>query len=139
MSAEQVTQCKGDAAVSHIHHVDAGHRLEQLAGNVVASAGAGRRHVEFTGIGLGIGDELGNRLGRKRRVHHHDVRISHDARDRRDVAGEIVVERVVQCRVDRVEATDQEQCVAVSGRAHDRFGGDVAASARPIFDDKLLS
>jgi hypothetical protein len=122
-----------------MHHVDAGHHLEQLARNVVASAGAGRRHVEFTGIGLGIGDEFGNRLGRNRRVHHHDVGISHDARDRRDVADEIVVELVVQRCVDRVEATDHEQRVAVSRRAHDRFGGDVAASARPILDDKLLS
>jgi hypothetical protein len=37
-----------------MHHVDSGHHLEQLARNVVANAGAGRRHVEFTGIGLGI-------------------------------------------------------------------------------------
>jgi hypothetical protein len=35
-----------------MHHVDSGHHLEQLARNVVASAG--RRHVEFTVIGLGI-------------------------------------------------------------------------------------
>jgi hypothetical protein len=54
LSAEQVTQCKGDAAIRHMHHVDSGHHLEQLARNVVANAGAGRRHVEFTGIGLGI-------------------------------------------------------------------------------------
>src|SRR5215467_9587988 len=95
--------------------------------------------LSLPGLALAIGDELGNRLGRKRRVHHHDVGISHDARDRRDVANEIKVELVAQGRVDRVEATDQEQRVAVSGRARDRFGGDVAASARPIFDDKLLS
>jgi len=122
-----------------VDHIDAGHHFEQLARNVGATADAGRRHVEFAGIGLGIGDELGNRLGRNRQVHHHDVGISDDARDRRDVADEIEVELVVQVRVDRVEATDQEQRVAVSGRAHDRFGGDVAASARPILDDKLLS
>src|SRR5215471_2267491 len=28
LSAEQVTQCKGDAAIRHMHYVDAGHHLE---------------------------------------------------------------------------------------------------------------
>src|SRR5262245_3050342 len=65
--------------------------------------GTARRHMDLARICLGIGDELGNRLGRNRRVHHHDGGISDDARDGRNVADEIVVELVVQCRVDRVE------------------------------------
>ena len=71
--------------------------------------------VDLAGIGLGIGDELGNRLGRKRWIHHHDVRRAHDACDRRDVADEIEIELVVERRVDRVRRTDQEKRIAVRG------------------------
>ena len=63
---------------------------------------AGRRHVDLARIGLGIGDELGNRLGRNRWVDHHDEGTADDARDRRDVADEIVIEFLVERRVDRV-------------------------------------
>ena len=34
---------------------------------------------------------------------------------------------------------DQEQRVAVGGRAHDRLGADIAAGARPVLDDELLA
>ena len=62
-----------------------------------------------------------------------------DAGDRRDVADEIEIELVVERRVDRVRRTDQQQRVAVGGRAHDRLGADVAAGARPVLDDEWLA
>jgi hypothetical protein len=34
---------------------------------------------------------------------------------------------------------DQKKRVAVRGRANDRFGADIAASARPVIDDELLT
>jgi len=40
---------------------------------------AGRRHVDFAGIGLGAGDEVGNRLGLNRWIQHHDVGPANDA------------------------------------------------------------
>ena len=113
LSAEQVGQRGRRAAIGHMHHVDAGHHLEQLAGHMRRAPVAGRRHVDLARVGLGVGDELGNGLGRNRRIHLHDVGHAHDARDRRDVADEIEIELVVERRVDRVAATDQEQRVAV--------------------------
>src|SRR5262245_15084479 len=65
------------------------------------------------------------------------VRIN--ASDWRDIADEIVVELVVECRIDRVETTDQQKRVAVCGRAHDGLGADIAAATRPVVDNKLLS
>ena len=62
-----------------------------------------------------------------------------DARDRRDVADEIEIEFLVERRVDCVRRADQEQCIAVRGRAHDRLGGDIAASTRPVLDDERLA
>jgi hypothetical protein len=59
------------------------------------AATADGRHVDLARVGLGIGDEFGNRLGRKRRVHHHDDRQTHDTRDGRDVANEIETELVI--------------------------------------------
>jgi hypothetical protein len=43
----------------------------------------------------------GTELGRNRRIHDHDVDTSEDARDRRNVANEIVVEVVVDRRPAR--------------------------------------
>ena len=70
LPAEQIIQRRRHAPIGDMHHVDAGHHLEQLARNMAAGGGARRRHVEFAGMGLGVGDEFGKRLGRNRRVHH---------------------------------------------------------------------
>src|SRR5262245_44663448 len=100
---------------------------------------AGRRHIDFAGIGLGVGDEVGNRLGRNRRVHHYDEGTSKDARYGLNVANEIEIEFVVERRVGRLRRTDNEQRVSVRGCAHDRLGGDIGATTRPVLDDKRLA
>src|SRR5262249_46050062 len=69
-----------------------------------------------------------NRLARNRRVHHHDVGTSHDARDRRDVTDEIEIELIVERRVDRAESTAQEERVSVGRRTYNRLGADIAAA-----------
>jgi hypothetical protein len=120
-------------------HVDAGHQLEQFAGYVAGGTDAGRRHVDLAGIGLRIGDEVGNGLGRNRWVHHHDAGLAANARDRRDVMDEIETEPVVERRVDHVRRAGQEKCVTVWWRAHDRFGADIAASTRAVLDNELLA
>ncbi len=72
-------------------------------------------------------------------MYHHDQGTADQARDRCDVANEIEIELVVECRIDRVRRTDQEQRVAVRRRTHDRLGGDIAAGARPVLDDEWLA
>ena len=122
-----------------MHHLDPGHHLEQLAREMGRSSDPGRCRGELAGIGLGISDELGNRLGRDRWVHHHDVGGSDDARDRGNVADQIEIELFVECRVDCVESTDHEQRIAVRRCAHDRFCANIAAATRPVIDNKLLA
>ena len=51
------------AAIGHVQHVDAGHHLEQLAGHMRRGPIAGRRHGELARIGLGVGDQRGDRRG----------------------------------------------------------------------------
>ena len=120
--------------------VDAGHHLEQFAGHMTGRAVAGRRHGDFARIGLGVSDEFRNCLGREFGVDHDDIGQTRGARDRRDVANEIVVERrPVQCRVDDVRRADRQQRIAVGGRTHDGLGGDIARGAGPILDDDRLT
>src|SRR5262252_4986224 len=96
-------QCRGDAAIRHKQRVDAGHRLKPLALQMGGGSDTTRRHGELAGIGLGIGDELGDRPRWNREVRYHDAGHAGDASNRRDVADKIVFEVVVERRADRVD------------------------------------
>src|SRR4029450_6510930 len=122
-----------------MNYVDAGHHLEQLARQMGGSSDTTRRHGELAGIGLGISDELGNRFGRNRRIYYHDEGEADDAGDWRDVAEKIEIELFVRRSIDRVCRSDEEECVAVRGRAHDRLGGNIAGSTWPALDDEWLA
>jgi len=86
---------------------------------------AGRRHIDFAGIGLGIDDELGNRLDRHRGMHLYGKRVASNARDRRYVADEIEIEVVVEGGVDSVHSNASENRIAVRGRTYNGLGGDI--------------
>jgi hypothetical protein len=64
LPAEQIGKRRPATTIGHMNHVDPGHHLEQLARQMCAASDTNRRHVELARIGLAIGDELGNRLGR---------------------------------------------------------------------------
>jgi hypothetical protein len=87
-------------------HVDAGHHLEQLTCHMGRSSHARRPYADFAGIGLGVGDELGDLFGWNRRVHHDDVAPANDAGDWRDVVDKIEIELFLKRRADRVRRTD---------------------------------
>src|SRR5262252_5985543 len=106
---------------------------------MVSGTDAGRRHVDPTWIGLGVGNELGNRLDRHRGVHLYGKRLASDARDRRDVADEIEIELVVEGGVDRVHESSHKERISVRGRVHDRLGADIAGSSWSVLDDELLA
>ena len=94
---------------------------------------------ELARIGLCQRDEFGNRLGRNRWADQHDIGRADDGGDRRDVAAEIEAELVVERRIDRARGADHEQRMAIGRRVHDRLGGDIAADARTVIDDKFLT
>src|SRR5262249_9222392 len=107
--------------------------------DVLRRAVAGRRHVDLAWVGLGIGDELGDCLGRNRWMHHHDIRYPRDAADRCDVSHEIEAEICVQRGVDRIPGANLQKRIANGGWIYDRLGGDTAGSARSVLDYELLS
>src|SRR5262245_15431519 len=100
---------------------------------------AARAHADLADLGLGIGDELGNGRNWKRWVHLHDMGHADDAGNRCDVTDKIVVEFFKQRRVDRGGSANHEECVAVSGCAHDRLNADIAAAARAVLNEELLA
>src|SRR5712675_2507854 len=98
-----------------------------------------RPHADPARIGLGIGNELGNRFDRNRRMYHHHHWQSHNAGDRRNVAKKNEIELFVESRVDWPRHVGLEERIAVRLCAHDRFGADIAAAARTVFYDELLA
>ncbi len=120
-------------------HVNAGHLLEQLASHMGPAANAARCHAEFSRIGLGVDDELGNRLCWKRWVYHQNVGYPNDARDRCSVAEKIETEFVVERRIDGGRRPGGKKRIAVRGRTHDHLGRQVSARAGPVLDDDGLA
>ena len=139
LAAHQVDQRRAGALVRHVQHLAAGHRLEQLAREVHRGAAARRRHVDLARVGLAVGDELGDGLGRERRRHLHHVGRSHQAGDRRDVADEVEAEVLVERRVDAVGRVDEQHRVAVRRRVDDRLDAEVVAGARLVLDHERLA
>src|SRR5262249_40647554 len=98
--------------------------------------GTARCHVELARMGLGVGDELGNRLGRDRWIHYQDLGCADDGRDRRDVADEVEIDLVVERGVDRVVTTDKGRGEAVGGAGQAGCGADIAPAAGRVLDDE---
>src|SRR5947209_6310186 len=59
-------------------------------------------------------------------------------RGRGDVADQIEIELVIECRVDRTRRAHDEERVSIRGRIHDRLGADIGAAAWPVLDNKWL-
>jgi hypothetical protein len=91
LSAKQSGDRGRRTAIRYIDHVDSSHHLEQLADDMGRTPVAVRRHVDLTRIGLGIGNELGNCLGRNGWMHRRNIRHASNACNRRDVANEIEI------------------------------------------------
>ena len=78
------------AAVRHAGHLGAAAQHEQLAREMRQAAGAGVRVVDLAGIGLGVVDELLDRLPGRRRMHHQDLEALGDPDDRHEVLDRVV-------------------------------------------------
>ena len=102
-------------------------------------ADAGRSHVDLARVGLRIGDEFGDGRCGERDIHVHHQGRADDARNRGDIADEIVIELLVERCIDRVRHGEHDKRVAVRRRAHGHFGADVGGGAGPVLDDEWLS
>src|SRR3989442_5070951 len=69
----------------------------------------------------------------------HDWGYAVDAGEGGDIPDEIVIEVLVGRRVNHIVRADGEQRVTIGRRAHHGLGRDIAAGARPVLDDELLT
>ena len=127
------------AAIGHMHDVDAGLQLEELAGEMVGGAVARAAERQLAGILLGVGDELRDVVDRHGFVD--------DQRDRKlgrlgqcgEILHRIVVQLLDQERRDAVGGGGAEkQGVAVGRRTRHEVGGERAAGALPALHDHRL-
>ena len=125
--------------IGHVGKFGVGQHLKKLAGDMGRTAGAGRAHDDRARMRLGVGDKFGNGLCRKRRVHLHDHRTAGEYSDRRHVAGEVEIEVGIKRHVDGIRHAREQQRVTIRRGMHDLVGGQVAAGARPIFNDEGLA
>src|SRR5262249_9063968 len=134
-----IGDCWSRATIRHVCQINTSYHLEKFSDHMSRAPIAARAHADPAGIGLGMGDELGNRRDRKRWIHLHDMWHAVDARNRRNIANEVVVEFCEQCRMDCGGSTDHEERIAVCRRTHDRLYTDIATTARTVLDDALLT
>ena len=123
-----------------MHHVDAGHRLEQLAGKMRHRAHARGAVAVLAGVGLQQRDELTQILCRQLRVGDQHQRKAAGERDRDEVLDRIVWQVLVDEGVDHGRGHRlEDQRVAVGPRPGDRVGGDGAAGAALVLHHHLLA
>ena len=126
-------------AIGHVRHLDAGHALEQLAGEMDRGAGARRREGDLP-CRLGIGDELADRAGR--RGVPAPPRVGRGEPD--EVAGARSAIRSWPSAgrgsaPPRAERSDRHGQAVEIGTGH-RLGADIAAGApRLVLDHHLLA
>src|SRR5262249_44436895 len=102
-------------------------------------ANAKRCQTNLARVGLGVCNELGNRLEADRWVHLQDKRIRDEASNRRNIAQKVEGEVSIECRVDRIAGPHPKQRVPVGWRVDCRLGGDDHAGAWLVLDDDLLT
>ena len=127
------------AAVGDVLELDAGSLAQQFDHQVGLRGRAGGGVVELVGIGLGAGDELGQRLGLHLGIdqEHHRVLRHHDHRC--EIALGVIGQLHLGGRHDRVARCHHQQRMPVGRRLGDRVGPDDAARRRSIVDNHRLA
>jgi len=96
-----------------MHHIDAGHRLEQFAREVDRRAASARPEIDLARVSLGIADELRDGLGRDGRMRRHYVRQHHHSANRGAVADEVERQLLVEGGIDDIVGGGETDRVAV--------------------------
>ncbi len=120
-----------------MHQRHARHLPEQLAGKVRGAANPGRaiRHARLRSGPL---DELRQRPGRHRWVHHQQVRRLGDQRDRLEILHRLVAYVLLHGRPDHMAGRAKQQRVAIVGLARHVLGRDLPGRAGTVLHHKAL-
>ena len=139
LAGQQVLQRRAGALVRHVHHLDAGLLLQHGARHVLQRAVARRGVVQLARVGLGVGHQLGQRLGGHVVAHHDDLRRRQDVGDGLEV-GQLPLALLHQVRRDDVKARVlHQQRVAIGRRTLDDGRRNGAVAAALVVDHHLLA
>ncbi len=123
-----------------MRHLHPGAISQQLDGEMVERAGAGRAVGDRSCRLLAEHDQIGERTGGKARMHHDQVRRRCDEPDRREVLARIIAE-VLEQAGRRADGRARHHQDGVAIRRHFRGGArrNRAAGAAAIVDDDRLA
>src|SRR5258708_39630517 len=96
------------------------------------------RHIDLTGVCLGVSNELRNGLGGDRWIDDHEKRGPVDASNRCDVEEKSKIEVVIERRVDRKRPGGCKKRITIQGRLHDGLGRDIGSGAPSGLENKWL-
>ena len=110
----EIGQRRRRALVGDVHHVDAGHLLHQLAGEMGRRADARGAERDLARVLLGVGDQLADVLHRQVVGHRDDERRDADQRHRREARHRIELELAgIERLVGRMGRDHRQEGVAV--------------------------
>ncbi len=122
-----------------MNDVDCGPLLEHFADHVRRRAVARRSEVDLAGVGLGVGNELGDRVHRQLRIGDQEIGAGREQCDRREILDRVIADVGVDRGSDREgRGVAEHQRIAVGFGACGRFGADGAARPGTIVDDDAL-
>ncbi|MNT08440.1 hypothetical protein D3C72_1431830 [compost metagenome] len=134
LTRDHIIERRARAAIRHVHHVGLGQGLEEFAVQVADAARAGRGIGVLARVRLQQGDELGQVLGRHRRVYRQHVRHVHQVGDGHEILERVVGVLGVGRRVGGHGADGgYAQGVTVRGGARDGVRADGPTAAAPVF------
>ncbi len=139
LAADQVGDHVRCALVGHDHHVGFGEGAKP-GGDQVRRSSVGHADIELARVRFGIGDHLGDALGRDARAGDHHIRHAGDEADRREARRRVVPDTAVERGPDRKRRRAcKQQRVAIGIGRSGGARGKRAAGAWAVLDHDLLA
>ena len=139
MAADRGLDRRCSAGERHVDQVEIEGQPEQFAAEMRRRADAGTGKAVLAGIVPNELHQFRQRLGRHRRVDHHDIRRNRDQRHGGEILDRIVRHLGVEAGIYDEAGADRHDGVAVRGHARDLAGRGVAARAADVLDEELLA
>ena len=137
---QQVVDGGRAAPIGDLGHAEIAFEHQELAQEVAGIAFALMSIIDLAGVGLGIGDELGQIAGRQSWSRKHDQGIGRKHADRLHRTGveSGLAENEMRDAVGQLRSA--QHGIAVGGRPQHRFGADASTCARgAVLDHNLLA
>ena len=139
LAAEQRAQGVGGAAVGCVRPAQALQQADPLHRQLLRRADAERAVVQLARVGLGVGEQLGQRLPRRIGAHHDAHDVAGDLQDVGEVGDRVVGQRLVEQRLAQHAHMHLRDHVAVRLLVLQRYRAQHARGAGLVLDHDRLA